>query len=92
MNTLPRRPMPVPQTGMNRLYVGMREVSATDWIDDGVVSQEALKHHLAAQAAIDGRRIRKAERREWIAAGVGLVLLIASLGALLVANAAQLWQ
>ena len=92
MNTLPQYPMAAPQPGMNRLYVGMREVSATDWDDEGLVSQEARKHHLAAQAAIDGRRIKEAERRERVVVGLGVALLILWLGALLVANAMHVWR
>ena len=92
MNPLPHCPMPAAQAGMNRLYVGMREVSATDWADEGLVSQEARKHHLAAQAAIDGRRIKQAERRERVVVAVGVALLILWLGALLVANAMHVWR
>jgi hypothetical protein len=77
---------------MERVYIGMREVSVGECLDEEFVAQQALQHHLAAQAAMDGRRIKKAEIREWIVAGVGLALLVASLGALLVANAADVWR
>jgi hypothetical protein len=92
MNTLPRSPMPASQAGMNRIYVGMREISASDCIDEGFVSQEARKHHLAAQAAIDGRRVKDAERRERLVAGVGVALFIVWLGALLVANSMHVFR
>lgn len=92
MYSLPSNPMPSPRTGMERVYVGMREVSVNDCLGQDLVAQQALQHHLAAQAAIDGRRIKKAEIREWIVAAVGLALLVVSLGALLVANAADVWR
>jgi hypothetical protein len=66
----------------------MRNASATSRVDDDVVSHDALQHYLAAQAAMEDRRIKKAVRREWAAAAVGMVWLMVSLGALLVAYAA----
>ena len=91
MDTLPSQPRPAPRKGADRIYVGMREVSTADDLDGDSVSLEALQHHLAAQAAIDNRRIRKAMRREWIAAAAGVVLLVVALGALLVASVAGVW-
>ena len=91
MNPPSRGPMQAPWTGMDRCYVGMREVSASDRVDHDVVARDALAHHLAAQAAFDSRRIREAERREWAAAAVGILWLMLSLGALLVINAGYVW-
>jgi hypothetical protein len=76
---------------MDRTYIGMREVSVSDCMDDDLVAQQALQHHLAAQAAMDGRRMKKAERTEWLVAAIGLALLGLSLGALLLAKGANLW-
>jgi len=88
--TLPH-PLPVAGTGLVRTYVGMREAPAAEFIEDDCIAQQAMKHHLAAQAAMDGHRIRNAERREWFAAAVAVALLIVSLGALLLVNAARFW-
>lgn len=74
-----------------RTYVGMREVPASDVIAPEAIAQQALEHHRAAQDALDGHRVREAVRREWLAAAIGLGLLIVSLGVLLVANGAHGW-
>jgi hypothetical protein len=88
----PDHPRPAPHTGRDRAYIGMREVSATKSVDEDFVSQDALKHHLAVQAAIAARDMKNAERRKWVAGAVGLALLIVLLGVLLVANAADVWR
>ncbi|MDB5956718.1 MAG: hypothetical protein JWP60_3326 [Ramlibacter sp.] len=92
MSPPPGHPMPASHTGRDRAYIGMREVSATDSVEQDFVSQDALKHHLAVQAAIAARDMKNAERRKWIAVAVGLALLIALLAALLMANAADVWR
>ncbi len=91
VNSLPLWPMSASGTGVNRIYVGMSEVSAADPVDDDLVSQAALQHHLAAQAAITSRQVKRAERGEWAAAAVGIALLAASLGTVVVASAAHVW-
>jgi hypothetical protein len=92
MNPPSRGPVQSAWTAMDRRYVGMREISANECVDHDVIAQDALTHHLAAQAAFDSRRIKEAERKEWAAAAVGIVWLIVSLGALLVANTGYVWR
>src|ERR1700750_1191990 len=91
VKTLPLRPMPAPQPGMDRVYVGMHEVCCTERIDDDLIAQEAMKHHLAAQAAMNLRKIRQEAPGQWAAAAVGITWLVVSLAALLAVNAAYLW-
>ena len=91
MYTLPGHPAPAPRNGRDRTYLGMREVAPAEPDDEDLVAQEALEHHRAAQAAIDGRRVSKAARREWLAAAVGLALLVIALGALLLAHSSDIW-
>ena len=55
------------------------------------LAAHAAVNYRAAQAAIAGRNVRKAERREWAVAAVALLCLVASLGALLLAHAVYLW-
>ena len=92
MNPPARGPVQSDWTGTERRYVGMREVSATERVDHDKIAQDALAHHLAAQAAFDRRRIRTAERKEWAAAAIGIVWLMLSLAALLVVNCGYLWR
>ena len=84
---------PAPHAGRQRTYVGMHEVSASDSAEDGFVSQDPLKDRPAVQAAIEDRGTNKTGLRKWIAAAVGLaLLLILLLSAVLVGNAARFWQ
>lgn len=92
MNPPSRGPVQSSWTATDRRYVGMREISATECVDHDMIARDALAHHRAAQAAFDSRRIRKAERKEWAAAAVGIVWLILALGALLVANGGYVWR
>jgi hypothetical protein len=56
------------------------------------LAAQAAMNYRAAQAAIEGRKIRKAEYKEWAVAAVAIVCLMASLGALLVAHASYVWR
>jgi len=56
------------------------------------LAAQAAVNYRAAQAAIEGRNIRNAERREWAVAAVAIACLMLSLAALLVAHAVYVWR
>jgi hypothetical protein len=55
------------------------------------LAAQAAVNYRAAQAAIQGRNTRKAERREWAVAGIAILCLTVCLWALVAAHAAYLW-
>jgi hypothetical protein len=78
------------RTGMGLPDSEMRKAAAS-CVDDDIHSQEALQHYLAARAAIHDRKMKNLERTEWAAAAVGMVWLMASVGAVLVAYSSYCW-
>jgi hypothetical protein len=90
MNTLSHHPMQATRPGMDRFDTRMCKAAAIRCGDDEIDAQDVLQHYLAAQAAINARNLKKAQRMEWAAAAVGIVWLTLSLAAL-VANAAYFW-